>query len=116
MIATVITPRPLETRLHRVFKAERLPQTEWFTLCPLQLEHVLAIFKTEASKLASSNADVYLLLDLLTYEVERMSWNQQSNHRREIDRLRRQIDPVYKSQKEDEARLQAKAIKEANLR
>ena len=72
--ATVRGPQQLETRLHRMFKAVRLPQTEYFALRPEQVEHVQQVIQSEAAKLTISKED-----------------------------------------REERARLQAKAIREANL-
>ena len=100
LTATVIRPRQLEASLHRMFRAERLPQSEWFSLGLEQLELVRELISVEAVKLASGNAHGHLLLDRLIYEADRIPHDRRASHLKEIEALRRQLDPDYKAQAE----------------
>ena len=99
LTATVIRPKALELALHRRYKAQRLPQTEWFQLSPVQLQEVISVIEAEAQRLKSDKADLHLRLDERLYEANRLhkegllnEWHQVLA---EVEQLRRQIDPEY---------------------
>jgi hypothetical protein len=117
LTATVIRPKALELALHRKYKAERLPQTEWFRLSSAQLHEVISVINAEAQKLKGGNADPHIRLDAAIYEAkqcskadDRKGWE---NRLDEAEQLRRQIDPEYNARAiaNEEAAKQAAALR-----
>lgn len=99
LTATVIRPKALELALHRRYKPQRLPQTEWFQLAPVQLQEVISVIEAEAQRLKGDKADLHLRLDAAIHEANQhrkagddKAW---SDSLREAESLRRQIDPEY---------------------
>ena len=99
LTATVIRPKALELALHRRFQAQRLPQSEWFSLAPEQLQEAISTIEVESQKLTGDSADLHLKLDAAIHEAgqcrkagDDAGW---SRKLREVEQLRRQIDPDY---------------------
>lgn len=100
LVETVPLPKALELALHRRFRKERIPQTEYFALSATQIEEVKALITQEAAKLKGAQADLHVTLARLVYEQESLPAAQVSSHAVQIDRLKRQLDPEYRRQAE----------------
>ena len=102
LTATVINPERVELTLHHRYSAQRLPQSEWFSLTPQQIQEVIAEFKAEAAKCQGSNADGHLALERMLYECKQLKpgsilWRQACN---QIEAQRRMLCPEYKARAE----------------
>ena len=102
LTATVINPERVESTLHHRYGAQRLPQSEWFSLTPEQIHEVIAEFKAEAAKCQGSNADGHLALERMLYECQQLKpgstlWRQACN---QIEAQRRMLCPEYKARAE----------------
>ena len=95
--ATVINPMQIEQGLFRKYKVERLPQTEYLKLSPVQVIEVIRLFDTEASKLQGDNADLHLKYAALEYEIKKAGARVPVEKLIELEKIKRQLYPEYNS-------------------
>ena len=93
--ATVINPMQIEQGLFRKYKVERLPQTEYLKLSPVQVIEVIRLFDTEASKLQGDNADLHLKYAALEYEIKKAGARVPVEKLIELEKIKRQLYPEY---------------------
>jgi len=120
--ATVINPRQIEQGLHRKYKRERLPQTEYFKLSPNQVLEVIKLFDTEASKLQGDDADLHLKYAALEYEIKKAGAHVPVEKLIELEKIKRQLYPEYnarvidrEAQKQAEIQEKAQRKREENI-
>ena len=93
--ATVINPMQIEQGLFRKYKVERLPQTEYLKLSPVQVIEVIRLFDTEASKLQGDNANLHLKYAALEYEIKKAGAHVPVEKLIELEKIKRQLYPEY---------------------
>jgi Meiotically up-regulated gene 113 len=113
LVETVPLPKALELALHRRFRKERIPQSEYFALSAAQTEEVKALITQEAAKLRGDQADLHITLARLVYEQDSLPAAQAVGHAIKIDQLKRQLDPEYRAEAE---RREAQALAEKQRR
>ena len=93
--ATVINPMQIEQGLFRKYKVERLPQTEYLKLSPIQVLEVIKLFDIEASKLQGDDADLHLKYAALEYEIKKAGARVPVEKLIELEKIKRQLYPEY---------------------
>lgn len=93
--ATVIKPLQIEQSLFRKYKAQRLPQTEYLQLSPIQVLEVIRVFDTEASKLQGDDVNLHLKYAALEYEIKKAGAHVPVEKLIELEKIKRQLYPEY---------------------